>query len=99
MTSWERCRVWVLIRLLEGSLQRTEAGPPLDLGARPSGRGLSGQDVVGHSGPGPRATPDTTGRRNQLAGFPARSPENAEIPATTYFPERLPSQYLRRWRA
>jgi len=21
------------------------------------------------------------------------------IPATTYFPERLPSQYLRRWRA
>ena len=24
---------------------------------------------------------------------------NAKIPATTYFPERLPSQYLRRWRA
>jgi len=22
-----------------------------------------------------------------------------KIPATTYFPERLPSQYLRRWRA
>ncbi len=26
-------------------------------------------------------------------------PGNAKIPATTYFPERLPSQYLRRWRA
>src|SRR5438552_15607284 len=25
--------------------------------------------------------------------------ENAKILATTYFPERLPSQYLRRWRA
>ena len=24
---------------------------------------------------------------------------NAKILATTYFPERLPSQYLRRWRA
>src|SRR4051812_34937672 len=27
------------------------------------------------------------------------TPGNAKIPATTYFPERLPSQYLRRWRA
>src|SRR5690348_11142382 len=26
-------------------------------------------------------------------------PGNAKILATTYFPERLPSQYLRRWRA
>ena len=26
-------------------------------------------------------------------------PETQIIPATTYFPERLPSQYLRRWRA
>jgi len=25
--------------------------------------------------------------------------ETQKIPATTYFPERLPSQYLRRWRA
>ncbi len=29
----------------------------------------------------------------------AGSPGNAKILATTYFPERLPSQYLRRWRA
>jgi hypothetical protein len=27
------------------------------------------------------------------------APETQKIPATTYFPERLPSQYLRRWRA
>ncbi len=27
------------------------------------------------------------------------TPGNAKILATTYFPERLPSQYLRRWRA
>lgn len=26
-------------------------------------------------------------------------PGHAKILATTYFPERLPSQYLRRWRA
>ncbi len=26
-------------------------------------------------------------------------PVNAKTLATTYFPERLPSQYLRRWRA
>jgi len=26
-------------------------------------------------------------------------PGNAKILAATYFPERLPSQYLRRWRA
>jgi LacI family transcriptional regulator len=39
--------------------------------------------------------------RPQLPGDPAsrRLPVNAEILATTYFPERLPSQYLRRWRA
>lgn len=27
------------------------------------------------------------------------TPENAKIPATTYFPKELPPQYLRRWRA
>ena len=32
-------------------------------------------------------------------GRDAMSAGNAKIPATTYFPERLPSQYLRRWRA
>ena len=30
---------------------------------------------------------------------PNGTPGNAKILATTYFPERLPSQYLRRWRA
>ena len=30
---------------------------------------------------------------------PMNSSGNAKILATTYFPERLPSQYLRRWRA
>ena len=33
---------------------------------------------------------------NRRRCFP---PETQIIPATTYFPERLPSQYLRRWRA
>jgi hypothetical protein len=36
---------------------------------------------------------ETPSRRRPLR------PVNAEILATTYFPERLPSQYLRRWRA
>ena len=50
-----------------------------------------------------------TGRRSRgalgsrdpaaAAGVGAPDPGNAEILATTYFPERLPSQYLRRWRA
>ena len=40
--------------------------------------------------PAPRPSPpESTG---STAG-------NAKILATTYFPERLPSQYLRRWRA
>ena len=30
---------------------------------------------------------------------PGTTSGHAKIPATTYFPERLPSQYLRRWRA
>ena len=42
---------------------------------------------TGSSGPARRSR-DATNRRG-----------NAKIPATTYFPERLPSQYLRRWRA
>src|SRR6185369_14353613 len=33
------------------------------------------------------------------SAHPGTSSGNAKILATTYFPERLPSQYLRRWRA
>jgi hypothetical protein len=49
---------------------------------------------------------DTVGDSDATIGLPGPitlvSPitlVKATIPATTYFPERLPSQYLRRWRA
>ena len=51
----------------------------------------TGQDGVGH-----RRTGYPLADAVQPMVFP---PETQIIPATTYFPERLPSQYLRRWRA
>ena len=44
--------------------------------------------------------PEAPGGSDTAGGPVDTSPAlNATIPATTYFPERLPSQYLRRWRA
>ena len=46
------------------------------------------------------AEKDTRRPRSAGSGFAGiELPGNAKILAATYFPERLPSQYLRRWRA
>ena len=73
--------------------------------ARPRSRarcGLSSVSVIASRiPPRPAMRPEApAGRRTRFDPRPRdRRSLNATIPATTYFPERLPSQYLRRWRA
>ena len=61
-------------------------------GAREGSAAVSGGVVI--------AEEDTRRPPRAGPGFAGiELPGNAKILAATYFPERLPSQYLRRWRA
>jgi hypothetical protein len=62
------------------------------LGVGALGWTMSPEDTAESWPTGARAPTENGARR----GIP---PGNAKILATTYVPERLPSQYLRRWRA
>ena len=73
-----------------------------DGGADPAGSlAFPGSLVIGRSLPAQltaTGAPVPRGQAPPLAGD-AELPGNDKILATTYVPERLPSQYLRRWRA
>src|SRR4029079_19452994 len=68
------------------------SGGASDSAEAPRGTVIGPKDT-GRLGGGPPAD-----RIRSVRG-PEATPGNAKILATTYFPERLPSQYLRRWRA
>ena len=91
--------------------ERPETGSPGAEGAGSGGRGsatvMAEQDRsrrgqrerdAADSSAAPAAVRTSGGRPTQGESR-AATRGNAKIPATTYFPERLPSQYLRRWRA
>ena len=78
--------------MLGGGLVSSGAGMPGRSGAREGPAAESGGLVIGEK--------DTRRPRSAGSGFAGIAlPGNAKILAATYFPERLPSQYLRRWRA
>ncbi len=89
-----------------GHSRRGAAASGASTGADASG-GITGpRPSLGAGCPPVPAASSSVVIRTRIAGTVGARPRqgrassgNGKIPATTYFPERLPSQYLRRWRA